>query len=198
MGVNRDRQAQAFRPESSLSRAWPAPARASLPSTGGGASRGGYTRGPPLVGTPHVQAAAGHRPERRPMAPKATVSVHAKIGSPEAPVAQASIDQIRLPRPRCRPTPEKDLPAEPTRMDLRSFRRRSAGRHRSGPGAPPHRCRYRSLPAPADGHPTVRSSVPGCSRASRRHRASPVGARRPTTWPQGHAVRWRPPATTSR
>jgi hypothetical protein len=36
---------------------------------------GGYTRGSPLVGTPRGHAAAGHRPERRPMAAKASVPV---------------------------------------------------------------------------------------------------------------------------
>ncbi len=59
------------RPEPSLSRAWPAPTTAWPIPTAYGVSRGGYTRGPPLVGTPRGQAAAGRRPERRPMAAKA-------------------------------------------------------------------------------------------------------------------------------
>jgi len=46
-------------PEQALSRPWAAPTESVVYFHGGWRTTGGYTRGPPLVGTPCGQAAAG-------------------------------------------------------------------------------------------------------------------------------------------
>jgi hypothetical protein len=52
---------EAPHPEQTLSRPWAAPTEPAPIAKAGGASTGGYTRGPPLVGTPCGQAAAGRQ-----------------------------------------------------------------------------------------------------------------------------------------